>query len=953
MATTPPNGPPSSKIQAPTADTPKPVKTPAPPGPEDVDMSLPPLADKAEGSDIFSPAGRRGGSEIRTASGHRSGTGASQLLTGGSGSSLVPPTFKPGESDVLAHMFFGKSSDVQPGSGSRGPNPFDDPIHATEPIHAPPPRSTEGADSEVDGLDGLTDRMPRPDLGYENDRTQEIHLPDEGFELTLPSPGEVDPSATLAEQLDAERDDIFGGQPMPSFGADGPSGVNLLNPTSGVVPGGPTSGVNLLEPDVSAALPKKGAGSDVDLLGPQSDVMMSGPVSGKHTPSRPIHGSKTPGRSKPPSSRIHPGDLKKDLKPGDDQSDLFAALGGTGTGSKSRLEAKPPAAKKPGDDQSDLFAALGGTGSGSKLVGGSRSSILPGGKPPADEVSFDLPDNRIKQPDKVTGYDGSGLIDWTESPGADSDQYSQRARQQALEGLDGETEHEIDLHEGLMADAAQGKGFTKVDEPASKPERPATTKKEVVRTPAPNRRPAKPKAAPNPARRSLYNGIGIGVLTASVAGAGLFLSGAFALQDSHVNAKNYERMRVSAADLQEQLRKANESASTAGIQARTFRDERDRLAADKVTFGQDKLKLERDVADLQSQAKGAADVKTERDKLASERKTLTDDLAAARTKAADAEASVVAKDKAVADARTAVGLAEAKLKAADTALDAVVKELQAASFLDPKADRAAAVAALPAAVKKAAEGSVAVPAGGAAIGGAAGPAGQLAAMVKSVTTAREEAAKAKADAVATRDAAEQSLARAKADADKTTAALEAKVKALTDTKDADVQLAVARVKADLDGKVAAAEARFTSAEADRKTAVAAYERKLQEQAEDFRKDLALARAGVLASATVAERRAADRAEKLYGDGVTAYFAGRWADAEAAFAASTQADAGDARRWYFLGLARWAQGHTAAAREAFQAGAEWESRNAPPPRQIGAALERVQGPARQALDAIRP
>ena len=38
---------------------------------------------------------------------------------------------------------------------------------------------------------------------------------------------------------------------------------------------------------------------------------------------------------------------------------------------------------------------------------------------------------------------------------------------------------------------------------------------------------------------------------------------------------------------------------------------------------------------------------------------------------------------------------------------------------------------------------------------------------------------------------------------------------------------------------------------------------------------------------------------------------------------------------------------------FKAGAEWEARNAPSPRQVGAALERIQGPARQAIDAIRP
>jgi hypothetical protein len=971
MANTPPNGP-SSKVK-PAGDTPKPVKTPSPSTTKtgsEVDMSLPPLADKAEGSDIFSPGGRRGGSDVRSTVGPKSGRPRSDLISGLSGrdagSDVLPAGLKPGESDVLGHMFFGKASDVQTGSGARGSSQFDDPIHATEPIHSPQPRTSDGSDSEVEAYNDPTDLMARPD-GFENDLTQEIHLPDEDFELTLPPATGPDPSATIADQLELERDDIFGSLPVPNFGSDGPSGVNLLEPVSGVIPGGPASGVNLLDPGVSATVPNTGPSSDVNLLGPQSDILASGPSSGIHSSSRL---NKTPGRSgitdpgpirsKPQSSKIHPGDPKKDLKPGDDQSDLFAALGGTG--SSKQVGKKPATDKHPTDDPSDMFTALGGSGSGSKLVGGTRSSILPGAKPGADEVSFDLPDNRIKQPDKLTGYDGSGLIDWTQGPGADSDQYSQRHRQPAMDAapdldpLDGETEHELDLHQGLMADAAQGRGFTKVDGPAAKPERPpATTKKDVARAPAPKRKPtpAKPKAAPNTARKSLITGIAVGVLTASVAGVGLFLSGAFALQDSRVNAKNYEGMRLNAADLRDQLQKANETAGKNGVLAKGYRDERDKLTADKVKLGEDKLRLEQDVTALRTQTRDATAVQKERDTLAAERTALTADLAAARKKAADAQAAVAVKDQAAADARTAVGLAEAKLTAADAALDAVVKELRAADLIDPKADRSAALAALPAAIKKAAEGTVAVPVGAAAAGGAAGPAGQLATLVKAVTTAREDAAKARADAVATREAADKSLAAAKADAKKTTDALEAKVKTLTDSQDAGVREAVAQVKADLEGKVAAAETRTATAEADRKAAVAAYERKLQDQAEDFRKDLALARAGVMATISDTERRATDRAEKLYGDGVSAYFAGHYADAEAALDAATKADAGDARRWYFLGLARWARGDTTAARDAFKAGAEWESRNAPPARQLGAALERVQGPARQALDAIRP
>ena len=57
----------------PATDTPKPAKTPAPPDSKpgsEVDLELPPLQDKSEGSDIFSPGARRGGSDVVSSSGH-------------------------------------------------------------------------------------------------------------------------------------------------------------------------------------------------------------------------------------------------------------------------------------------------------------------------------------------------------------------------------------------------------------------------------------------------------------------------------------------------------------------------------------------------------------------------------------------------------------------------------------------------------------------------------------------------------------------------------------------------------------------------------------------------------------------------------------------------------------------------------------------------------------------
>jgi hypothetical protein len=89
----------------------------------------------------------------------------------------------------------------------------------------------------------------------------------------------------------------------------------------------------------------------------------------------------------------------------------------------------------------------------------------------------------------------------------------------------------------------------------------------------------------------------------------------------------------------------------------------------------------------------------------------------------------------------------------------------------------------------------------------------------------------------------------------------------------------------------------------------------------------------------------------YADGLRAFFAGRYADAESAFTAAVRADREDARYYYFLGLSRLALAKRAEAD--FEAGARLERENRPRGGAINAALERIQGPARQALNQFRP
>jgi len=70
-------------------------------------------------------------------------------------------------------------------------------------------------------------------------------------------------------------------------------------------------------------------------------------------------------------------------------------------------------------------------------------------------------------------------------------------------------------------------------------------------------------------------------------------------------------------------------------------------------------------------------------------------------------------------------------------------------------------------------------------------------------------------------------------------------------------------------------------------------------------------------------------------------------------AAVEADDQDARYFYFLGLARWALDNRADAKADFEDGARLERANRPGRKAVSTALERVQGPARQAVNGVRP
>jgi len=95
----------------------------------------------------------------------------------------------------------------------------------------------------------------------------------------------------------------------------------------------------------------------------------------------------------------------------------------------------------------------------------------------------------------------------------------------------------------------------------------------------------------------------------------------------------------------------------------------------------------------------------------------------------------------------------------------------------------------------------------------------------------------------------------------------------------------------------------------------------------------------------------DRAERAFVLGQRLYFTGEYFEAEKAFHDAVRCDHADARHWYFLGLAQFAQGKSADA--AFKKGGELEARGLPNSREVGLALEGINGPGRKALQSHRP
>ncbi len=93
-------------------------------------------------------------------------------------------------------------------------------------------------------------------------------------------------------------------------------------------------------------------------------------------------------------------------------------------------------------------------------------------------------------------------------------------------------------------------------------------------------------------------------------------------------------------------------------------------------------------------------------------------------------------------------------------------------------------------------------------------------------------------------------------------------------------------------------------------------------------------------------------EKDYANGVNFYFDGDYVSAERALTDAIANNNLDARYYYFLGLARLALGKTREAQEDLDQGAALERAGRPASPAVSAALERIQGVMRQAVNEAR-
>lgn len=865
--------------------------------------------------------------------------GDSRLITGdGSGTSRV-------SSDILAGL--GATSDILTSDSSfnRGSSLFDDPGSVTNKLSpdaggsvASPdqfvPLFDEAGGSDVDLARKAGMKPPRT-----SPQTKDSDASRVSFGVSKSSDGNSNDGASTSSI--AMKDDSIDGAAAELMNDGDRSDVNLADPGAG-----PKS--NGLEDDESGNLFDGPTVADIDIDG-ASGVNLLDPMGGKrrggNAESRRAHtDSIFPG----PGSAIHKPATKR-------------------PGSVPKIHTPTPISI-PGPESD-----------------GPSSEIFPPNMKQVREnsdhelVSFDLP----KADDLRDGNDRtqpSGMIDWSMSP-ADSGNMAQPSQITENVELSGELREIVSDH-GMVGPVDSDSVFD-VNMPED-----ASTDSQILRVDAyakaakagvavaesgilagrsgkiPKVEPASSRTKftpPPPVRRSGLSWLG-GTAAGLVAGVGISSAAYLA---GIVPNKGDSGSEIAAASKQYEAQ-IQQVTSMAAANAEKLKQDAEVARQRTAELDNDMRKARTVEADLR--AKAIASDRAARSandaKLIAERSVTTTNqaLATAKSEATDArneaKTALAARDelaKRVAAAETtvreksdAVNVANEKLavaaKNAATSraiLSTAAKQLQAAGLIDAKAGEAAAIDALPEAVKKA------------TLAGNSPEGSKLRELADKLVTAQNDAESARKLAADAKTKADASLATAAKEKESAIAKLTAEIKAAKDGTTAEVEKALAAAAKSYDAKLDSRDREIAKILDEKAKDTAAFERKLAAQAEEFRQQISAARAGMILAATDTERVAAERSSRLFGIGSDAYFDGRFADAVTALTDATKINPSDARSWYYLGLAKWATGDRTGATEAFKTGGQWESRSAASSRTVNGSLERVQGPARNALDTYRP
>ncbi len=109
---------------------------------------------------------------------------------------------------------------------------------------------------------------------------------------------------------------------------------------------------------------------------------------------------------------------------------------------------------------------------------------------------------------------------------------------------------------------------------------------------------------------------------------------------------------------------------------------------------------------------------------------------------------------------------------------------------------------------------------------------------------------------------------------------------------------------------------------------------------------------MLGPAVSANRAQDSLLQEMYGQGVHAYFAGKYDQAHELFSKAIEQGSQDPRCYYFRGFTFAKLGRPDEAEADFKSGGEFESKGAAVQINVGQALQRVQGPIRLQLEEHR-